>query len=47
MHTVTLTTVAGPAYPGGTVNPPRLLDRVRQTLRARHGSRRAEKAYVG
>ena len=29
------------------MNPPRLLDRVRQTLRARHGSRRTEKAYVG
>jgi integrase len=27
--------------------PPRLLDRVRITLRARHGSRRTEKAYVG
>ena len=26
--------------------PPRLLDRVRMTLRARHGSRRTEKAYV-
>jgi integron integrase len=26
--------------------PPRLLDRVRITLRARHGSRRTEKAYV-
>jgi site-specific recombinase XerD len=47
MHTVTLTTVGGPAYAGGTVNPPRLLDRVRQTLQARHGSRRTEKAYVG
>ena len=29
------------------MNPLRLLDRVRQTLRARHGSRRTEKAYVG
>jgi len=27
--------------------PPRLLDRVRATLRARHGSLRTEKAYVG
>jgi len=27
--------------------PPRLLDRVRTALRARHGSRRTEKAYVG
>ena len=27
--------------------PPRLLDRVRIALRARHGSRRTEKAYVG
>src|SRR6266446_6763725 len=27
--------------------PPRLLDRVRSALRARHGSRRTEKAYVG
>ena len=26
--------------------PPRLLDRVRNALRARHGSRRTEKAYV-
>ena len=28
-------------------NPPRLLDRVRAALRARHGSLRTEKAYVG
>lgn len=35
-------TVAAPQ-----ANPPRLLDRVRQTLRARHGSWRTEKAYVG
>ena len=27
--------------------PPRLLNRVRLALRARHGSRRTEKAYVG
>src|SRR5713101_7095554 len=27
--------------------PPRLLDRVRIALRARHGSRHTEKAYVG
>ncbi len=30
-----------------TANPPRLLDRVRAALRACHGSRRTEKAYVG
>ena len=28
-------------------NPPRLLDRVRGALRARHGSLRTEKAYIG
>jgi integrase-like protein len=28
-------------------NPPRLLDRVRAALRARHCSLRTEKAYVG
>ena len=33
---------AGPAGPP----KPRLLDRVRQTVRARHYSRRTEKAYV-
>jgi hypothetical protein len=29
-----------------TVRPPRLLDRVRAAVRARHNSRRTEKAYV-
>src|SRR4029450_13648315 len=36
--------VQEPAPP--TVNPPRLLDRVRAAVRARHYSRRTEKAYV-
>src|SRR5260370_2523338 len=44
-----------PAMPGATgtaasaqaMGPPRLLDRVRQTIRARHYSPRTEKAYVG
>lgn len=30
----------------GAVPPPRLLDRVREAIRARHYSRRTEKAYV-
>lgn len=38
-------TVQEPAPPA--VRPPRLLDRVRATVRARHYSRRTEKAYVG
>jgi integron integrase len=33
--------------PGPAPRAPRLLDRVREALRARHGSRRTEKAYVG
>jgi integron integrase len=33
--------------PTGPPPPPRLLERVRDTLRARHFSRRTEKAYVG
>ncbi len=44
-----------PATPGATgtaasaqaMSPPRLLDRVRQAIRARHYSPRTEKAYVG
>jgi hypothetical protein len=44
-----------PAMPGATgtaasaqaMGPPRLLDRVRQAIRARHYSPRTEKAYVG
>ena len=35
-----------PAAPAGA-RPPRLLDRVRAAVRARHYSRRTEKAYVG
>jgi len=35
------TEAASPAH------PPRLLERVRAALRARHGGRRTEKAYVG
>jgi integron integrase len=36
------------AFPPSTsAQPPRLLDRVRQTIRARHYSSRTEKAYVG
>jgi integron integrase len=31
----------------GPPRPPRLLDRVRDAIRARHGSRRTEKAYAG
>jgi integron integrase len=50
-HTPTLRAVtnrlavreSGPA----AVPPPRLLDRVREAIRARHYSRRTEKAYVG
>jgi len=33
--------------PQGTTQPPRLLDRVREILRARHYSYRTEQAYVG
>lgn len=53
-HTIILTPVWGATYADGIVGleasparPPRLLDRVRAALRARHGSRRTEKAYVG
>jgi integron integrase len=54
-HTITLTPVRRATYAGGIVgteaaspaHPPRLLERVRAALRARHGSRRTEKAYVG
>jgi integron integrase len=38
---------ADPRRRDSTTKPPRLLDRVRATLRARHYSRRTEKAYVG
>lgn len=41
----TAATVREPVPPAPRT--PRLLDRVRETLRARHGSRRTEKAYVG
>ncbi len=33
--------------PQATTQPPRLLDRVRATIRARHYSRRTERAYIG
>jgi site-specific recombinase XerD len=54
-HTITLTPVRRAPYAGSIVgtevaspaHPPRLLERVRAALRARHGSRRTEKAYVG
>jgi integron integrase len=38
---------AGPAQTGPPPAPPRLLDRVRGAIRARHYSHRTEKAYVG
>jgi integrase-like protein len=36
-----------PSTPTAAAPPPRLLDLVRQTVCARHYSRRTEKAYVG
>jgi Phage integrase, N-terminal SAM-like domain len=41
---IRLTGVREPEPPGA--RPPRLLDRVREALRARHSSRRTEKSYV-
>ncbi|HMC95466.1 MAG TPA: phage integrase N-terminal SAM-like domain-containing protein, partial [Polyangia bacterium] len=38
---------AGPTAASSNARPPRLLDRVRTSLRTRHYSARTEKAYVG
>ena len=45
--TAAATALAFHEPPPDTPRPPRLLDRVRIALRARHASRRTEKAYVG
>jgi integron integrase len=39
--------MTGPAEPPAAARPPRLLDRVRDTARLRHLSRRTEEAYAG